>query len=253
MEHQKPKFNIFWKTFLITTTMLLGITFIAFMLIYMLLPNFYQNHVITSYSQRINDQILALEQTTSLEDEVTLLGEIFAGGNSPFSLLDENRTILFQLRSLTSSQIIQNFGENGFQQIGSLSHFTPDDLDFDWSFDDSENDISHSGIRIEGDGAHLQFIESEDGARSILDFSMSTFNFNYTFLNLTFDYTTALNENRTLEISIPLSPLADAQVVIMNMYPFAILLSIVFALITAFIFSRWIASPIKKIQVATSK
>jgi len=85
------------------------------------------------------------------------------------------------------------------------------------------------------------------------DFVEIVRNFEDTFLNLTFDYTTNTGYNRTLEVSIPLSPLADAQVVIMSMYPFAILLSIAFALIAAFIFSRWIANPIKQIQAATSK
>ena len=204
-QRKKIKLNIFWKTFLITTAMLTGITFIAFTLIYILLPDFYQNHKISTYNELVRSRVFELANTNHLDDEITILNTIFQGSNASFILFDNEAVVLYQLELIHQTNVTQTIPEE--------------------FLDNSPN----------------------DGLTTIVS------DFEDTFLSLTFDYTTNSGYNRTLEVSIPLSPLADAQVVIMSMYPFAILLSIAFALIAAFIFSRWIAKPIKQIQAATSK
>jgi len=258
-KQKKPKFNIFWKTFLITTGMLMVITFIAFTLIYMFLPEFYQNHKITTYNEMVNNRIAELESTDHIHDEVDILSNLFHGGSSPFRLLNSEGMVLFQLEVFhrnvalthTTSPLrpsIQFPGET-FSGVGfeAQGRFVDEDEDeIDWGLELAERNPAFYGRNI-------RIIEVEDHSAPIGSFSLRTVNFEDTFLSLPFHYTTSLGYDRTLEIAIPLSPLADAQVVIMSMYPVAVLLSIIFALIIAFIFSRWIANPIKQIQTATSR
>ena len=259
-KQKKPKFNIFWKTFLITTAMLMGITFIAFTLIYMLLPGFYQNHKIDIYNERVNDRIVELGEALDLNEEVEILRDIFHGASTPFRLLDGEGAILYQLEMFSSVNATSQTGhmDDIFQSVP----FVEEEIDFQGKILPSESEgiwitggASESGnVSIRADiTREFQVLEVENDLAPIIGFSVATFDFEHTFLSLTFDYTTDSGYARVLEVSIPLTPLADAQVVIMSMYPFAVLLSVAFALVASFIFSWWIAKPIKKIQLATSK
>lgn len=233
----KAKFNIFWKTFIMITAMLMGVTFVVLMLIYMLLPGFYQNHKITTYNELVNNRLIELENTQDLVDEITILNDIFQDSNTPFRVHDDEGAILHQIELFNQVNIRQSVE---FEEI---------DVQYDILVQ-HEPAIWYSEISEISNEVH--FIEV--GSASILSgFSVRAFDFEDTFLNLNFDYTTSLGHNRTLTVSVPLTALADSQIVIMSMYPFAVLLSVLFALITAFIFSRWIANPIKKIQAATSR
>ena len=251
---KKPKFNIFWKTFLITTVMLMTISFIAFTLIYMFLPEFYQNHKIATYNDMVNNRIAELENTEHIQDEVDILSSLLHGSSSPFRLLNSEGFVLFQLEvfhrnvALTQTTTPIRSGaqfprETGFE---IPERFVDRVSEIDWVVESSERTTVFYGRNI-------LIVEVEDHSAPIGSFSLRTFNFEDTFLSLPFHYTTSLGYDRTLEIAIPLSPLADAQVVVMSMYPIAVLLSNVFALIIAFIFSRFIANPIKQIQTATSR
>jgi len=199
----KIRLNIFWKTFLITTTMLIGITFIAFTLIYILLPDFYRSHKLSTYNELVLERIFQLEAADNLDAEIAILNSIFLGDGAGFALFNVDGDALFQLEI-----------------------------------------VNYTGV--------TQVIH-DDFSDNYTAFDVAVLDFDDMFLGLNFYYTASSGDLRTLEVSIPLSPLADAQIVIMNMYPFAVLLSIAFALIAAFIFSRWIANPIKQIQAATSK
>lgn len=225
------KLNIFWKTFLITTVMLMGITFIAFSLIYLFLPGFYQNYEIDTYNEMVNARMAELEKTETVNDEVNILNLIFSDSNSSYTLFDHEGNILLENHIITNQSVIHA------DEDGTMLYFI-DQEDAFGSFEvATENDV----------------IEVDDNAIPIMVLGMTTLDFDYTSLILTFEYMNGLGDGRHLEVTIPLSPLASAQVVIMRMYPFAVLLSIIFALIIAFIFSRWIANPIKQIQAATSK
>ena len=203
---KKVKFNIFWKTFLITTAMLIGITFIAFTLIYILLPDFYRNHKTSTYNELVANQIFDLTNARHLDQEISILNSIFHGHNVSFALFnDYEDDALYQVEIINQTSVTQTI---------------------------TEDRVDNSPLG---------------------SFHTIAINFEDMFINLTFEYITIDHNQRTLEVTIPLSPLADAQVVIMSMYPFAVLLSITFALVAAFIFSRWIVSPIKQIQTATSK
>lgn len=224
------KLNIFWKTFLITTVMLMGITFISFTLIYLFLPGFYQNYEIDTYNKMVNTRMVELESTENFYDEVNILNEIFSSSNTTFTLLDSDGNVLLENYVITNQSVVHR------EEEGSMSHFLYQEDEFHFEVDNQ-----------------LDIIEVDDNFLPIMGFGMTTFDFDYTSLILTYEYINGLGNGRKLEVTIPLSPLADAQVVIMRMYPFAVLLSIIFALIVAFIFSRWIANPIKRIQAATSK
>jgi len=260
----KPKYTIFWKTFFITTAMLMGVTFIAFTLIYMLLPGFYQNHKISTYQQMFRAGEHALSFSESLDDEIHVLYTIFGDSNSSMTLLDEDGHVLYQNEAGVfehrSSTFFRVLDENDELEYGWLAD-NVDVLDFDRS-NGLTIELTDDGYTVGVDGAEVRYdiqVISFDQMAPMIDFGATAIDFEYTFLNLNFQYAVWLQEppygaiHRTLEITIPLSPLADAQVVIMSMYPFAVLLSVGFALIAALIFSRWLANPIKNIQVATSR
>ena len=250
----KPKINIFWKTFLITTTMLIGITFVAFTLVYMFLPEFYQNHKIETYNDMVNSRLAELENTDNIQAEVDILSNIFHGSSSPFRLLDSNGLVLFQLEVFHRNVTIahtnppRRSGEGSIETviIETSERLVNEVLEIDWG-------LELGGRNPAFYGRDIRVVDASNHSAPIGSFSLRTINFEDTFLSLPFYYTTNSGYNRTLEIAIPLSPLADAQTVVMSMYPFAVLFSIIFALLVAFIFSRWIANPIKKIQYATSR
>jgi len=183
----------------------------------MLLPQFYHNYKIATYTELVEARLNALENAVDVDDERSILHDIFQGDNVSFSLRDAEDHILYEFFISTGLRVSQ-------------------------------------AVQLEEEGMNLDLFELEDGMNPPTGFiNTRRFSFESAFLDLSFDYITQFGDERTLSVSIPLSALADAQVVIMSMYPLAVLLSIIFALATAFIFSRWIASPIKRIQVATSK
>ncbi len=60
-------------------------------------------------------------------------------------------------------------------------------------------------------------------------------------------------ETRYLQIMIPLQPLTEAKDVIINIYPFAALICVIFSLLVALLFSKSVVSPIQKIRLATKE
>jgi len=241
---------------MITTGMLMIITFIAFTLTYMFLPEFYQNHKIATYNEMVNNRIAELESTEYIHDEVAILSNLFHGSSSPFRLLNSEGGVLFQLEvfhrnvALTQTPIRQS-AQSPRENLRHVRFETQVDIvdqafEIEWGIYAAEpNPAFH--------GRNIRIIEVQDHSAPIGSFSLRTVDFEDTFLSLPFHYTTSLGDVRTLEIAVPLSPLADAQVVIMSMYPVAALLSIIFALIVALLFSRFLANPIKQIQAATSR
>ena len=245
---KKPTFNLFLKTFLLTTAMLMGVTFIAFTLIYRLLPSFYQNHQLNVYQNKVNAQLVELSNASNIEEEFAILHQLFDPGNTPFSLRDENGVLLQPPR------------EDVLRQDVIFS------VEYEWE-DGYGDDTNHQGGVFLDQPQHLGWhVEMTNGGESVVrvltldqssphlaEFFSSSVDFAHAFLSLSFDYQTQDGALRTIEVSVPLYPLADAQIVIMSMYPFAIFLSVTFALLSALVFSRFIVRPIKKIQLATSK
>ena len=194
---QRKHFNIFWKTFVMTIIMLLSITFIAFILIYVLLPEFYQNHKIDNYAQRIEQQLTNLEETNSLGEEIIILNEILSG-DSLFALLSEAGEVVYQTK-------------------------------------------------------RVQYITRQADVESIYE-SMTPEVDEHAFEYLMFHYETHHDGPRRLIVTIfLLEALDEIRIVIMNLYPFIVIFCILFASIISFIFSHWVATPIKKIGKAAEK
>lgn len=245
MKKYPLRLNMFWKTFIITTVMLLGITLIAFILIYQLLPGFYQTHKIDTYTELVENRLSELEQAVTLESEIEVLTDILLNSHTFFALRDHTGHVLFQTSAEFGTthtvRVDDGYDTNGLTFQGITYSEVDDPLIFNQSFGEFHGIESSSQV---------EFIR---GPSSVFAFNFNPIRFEYTFLNIDFNYENSADELRHLELAIPLSPLADAQTVIMSMYPFAIALSIFFALIFALALSRWIASPIKQIQAATSK
>jgi len=219
----KSRFNIFWKTFVMTIIMLLSITFIAFTLIYLLLPGFYENHKIESYTTRIEQKLSHLENTNSLEEEIAILGEMLSSTSS-FTLLNEAGEIVYQIIREQSISEQMSHAEGSYEShTHGMNGYPLSDVDA------------------------LENANVSDIAFFTIDFASETF-------NLLFDYETSHDGTRQLVLTILLlSPLDEIRGVIISMYPFIVVFCILFASIISFIFSRWIAAPIKRIGQATKK
>jgi len=217
--------------------MLMGITFIAFILIYQLLPGFYQNHKLQTVTEQVENKLLALEQLSEPEAERQLVKDLFKETNIAFKLVDDQ-----------GEEVLPE----SYEEIMEEDTAEPDfDIQFEISVETSEGNhltiISGPASPKTSEPIQTTIIESPTFATN------PPINFAYAYLTKEFFYENANRDQRFLQVSIPLYPLAEAQQVIMSIYPYAAVVSILFALIFAFLFSRWTSTPIKKIQVATAK
>ncbi|OTN76389.1 hypothetical protein A5886_001466 [Enterococcus sp. 8G7_MSG3316] len=196
---RKP-FTIFARTFLFSSSMLISVILIVFLLIYAFLPQFYMTYQTNQFQQQFQAKRSSLEQALNVNEELSVLQQVttFEDGQISFILSNETGEILYEF-----------------------------------------NQMSH-GINIV---TSEQSLDNEE-------LSMTT---EYLQDKLFLEMTYFVSEGqRYLQVFIPMHSLIQARKVIMNLYPWAALLSILFALVMAWIFSRWIVVPIKTIRHATA-
>lgn len=196
------KLNIFWKTFISITFILLAITVIAYTLLYALLPHFYKEYKHDQFEEYASQLIENLE-TADVSDEYNILTDF---ANEYFVSIvvreqDKNGKIVYNLTQKSSVAVKDEIIDNGKEEIEWNEQID--------SHTDKNNNLS--------------------------------LNFNYNIKN----------QLRFLEIDVTLQPLDEAKDVIINIYPIAVLVCIIFSLAFSYIFSYMFVRPIRKIRKAT--
>lgn len=196
------KLNIFWKTFISITFILLAITVIAYTLLYALLPHFYKEYKHDQFEEYASQLIENLE-TADVSDEYNILTDF---ANEYFVSIvvreqDKNGKIVYNLTQTSSVAVKDEIIDNGKEEIEWNEQID--------SHTDKNNNLS--------------------------------LNFNYNIKN----------QLRFLEIDVTLQPLDEAKDVIINIYPIAVLVCIIFSLAFSYIFSYMFVRPIRKIRKAT--
>lgn len=201
---KKQKFGIFPKTFCMSLVILILITALAYLLIYILLPHFYQTYKTQQYQALSETLILELQQADNTAEENTIVSD-FALKNNVSATLKENN-------------------ENG-KTLVSFSASTISVL---------EQEIEDQEMLSDEIWQSEEFGEESDSI--VMDFS--------------FDTTAGA---RYLTLSIPLQPLNEARDVIINIYPIAVFICIVFSLLFSFLQSSFFVRPIREIRRVTGE
>jgi len=110
------KTSMFAKTFVTTTAMLLGIILMAYLLAYLLLPQFYESRLTRLTHSKFQANLTALEESGDTQDEIQILLNAFS--NADIRLMGE-QGLLFQRTSLGIS-IMGDVGD--FRQEVSANH-----------------------------------------------------------------------------------------------------------------------------------
>lgn len=203
--------------------MLLSVTLLAFLLIYLLLPPFYLNRLEEDVRLAFDEQVSQLEMTENLAAELRILNQFFSHHALSFLLIDETGETLGGMTQQGSFTLWEEFDQT--DEYG-LNKDTTDELDASNSQD---------------------FFIPDDGEAVMIEFHLEA------DLEIELSYYLADYGLRTVLVTIPISPLGDALLVMSDIYPIVLLLCLIFALVVAFIFSNWVVNPMKKIRLATSK
>jgi len=225
---RKFKINFFGKTFGLVFSMMLSVTIVAFVLIYLLLPRFYLGRLERDIRFGFSEQVYFLETADTLTEELFFLNLLFSQPSYPFTLLDEEGNVIGSMA---------HYGGVSLQEDGvTISENEEDDLPINVLPDD---EISvNTDEFIFPDGSY-EAVVTEVNLREYLEVELS--------------YYTASDGLRTVLVSIPIQPLEDALMVMTDIYPIVLILSLLFTLVVTFIFSKWVVSPMKKIRLATSR
>jgi len=88
------KLNLFTKTFAMSIAMLMSITLIICILIYALLPRFYEDFQLNNFHRLFNTYSEQLENAQSLVEEARIIHHMLNETSISFNLLDENHHII---------------------------------------------------------------------------------------------------------------------------------------------------------------
>ena len=207
--------------------MIIGVTLISYLLIYLLLPSFYINRQQAEIIAQFNEQLVSLEQANSNNEESLILNQLFTSRAIPFTLFDEQASPVINMQHYVTFRV-----EEELDEATTISSDLASDLAF------------YSTIEI-SESTNLAEISESEGAIGV------EFAFDYTLLSL--NYSTSHAGERTLHVHIPVQPLEDAVLVIMDIYPIVISISIICSLVISLTFSKWVVTPMKKIRFATAK
>lgn len=113
--------NFFLKTFYISLFMLLVITSIAYLLLYLFLPIFYERYKVKEYNTKSIAFISSLEQSADEAEELVILGQFAQSDVADVSVYQEDGSIFFQATESIGLSVIQDmeavddFSSNAFE------------------------------------------------------------------------------------------------------------------------------------------
>lgn len=93
MAHKRLK--IFWKVFILTISMLFIMVVLAYLLIYILMPNFYKKYKIEQFREITDEFIVQLKETDSVKEETNLLSEFAQNNGVELALKDESGELIY--------------------------------------------------------------------------------------------------------------------------------------------------------------
>ena len=112
------KLNMFWKTFISITFILLAITIIAYVLLYCLLPHYYEEYKSTQFKTYTNQLIESLE-TANISEEYNILTD-FANEYHVSIIVrerDKNGKIIYDLSQTSSVAIEEEIIGSGNEEL----------------------------------------------------------------------------------------------------------------------------------------
>ena len=210
--------SFFAKTFTLIFVMIIGVTLVSYLLIYLLLPSFYINRQQEKILTQFNEKLPYLQQVSNIVEESLILNQLLTSRSIPFTLLDEQGNTIINMQHYSGIMLQEN---SVTDDVGISMTETTDDVGI--SMTETTNDVS------------------------------LVFNALYDYTLLELNYSISRVGNRIVRVNIPVQPLEDAILAIMDTYPIVISISIICSLLISLIFSKWVVTPMKKIRLATSQ
>lgn len=199
------------KTLLYVLTLMTGIVLISYLLVFLLLPSFYQNYK----EKRLQKEIAALQERYADQSPEEFQREAvrFAEEkHADLMVMDVEGTVLFQISHIHGTTI-------GFQTEQNIT-----------------TEIDGDDSKIEEESMELTDIPESDGKEQDV---------------LAFSYPVKVSgETYTLYLELLKEPLEDARAVLARIFPYAILICSVLSVLAAFGMSYYVTFPIKKMRLA---
>lgn len=112
----KKQLKIFWKVFFMTMAILCFMIVIAYMLLYLLLPDFYKNYKTEQYENITKSFITQLKKTSSFDEETKLLSKFAVQYGVDLELQNTKNELLYDFHQ--SNDIVTNLDSTEFAGNG---------------------------------------------------------------------------------------------------------------------------------------
>ncbi len=111
--------SLFFKTFCVSLLMLVLITATAYLLLYLFLPVFYENHKMSEYDEKAQVLMDSLENASDEKEELDLLGDFAKSDTANVTVYKSDGDIFFQITESIEMSVVQDaedvVGGNSFE------------------------------------------------------------------------------------------------------------------------------------------
>ncbi len=200
------RFNLFGKTFIVTLLLILITTMTAYIIVYLLMPPFYERYKISKMDNMVQELNTRTEDLSEEEAKEIIVDFAISNGVS-LKVTDADGRVYIEVNKSNS---------------------------FNYLFSENQSNIESNTPLIENDSKIEEY-------KSDFDYAYHAKEDNEMILEYAF-----LVNNISMEanVGITLQPLTEAKSVLVTIYPIALIFSMILAFVISWLYAKHISSPI---------